>query len=147
MKLALVLFTALFATFSTAHAAITTDVGCETAGGITIYWESQPLWNEEDPQGSEEREGLYFGRIRISDGKTEVVFEPTHVLTETSSGARLAAWSDDGQYVIVNTIETKIQANDERASAGVVNLRIKKKKGVIEAGPGTRAKCSMFGEA
>jgi hypothetical protein len=150
MKLAIVLFSlaATLVLAAPARAAITTDVGCTTENGVTVYWESQPIWNEEDPQdSSRSRENLYFGHIRISQGKTEVVFEPTHVLTDTNSGALLAAWGNDGQMVIVNTLEAKSPESDERRSAGVIELRIKKKKGTIVVPAGTRAKCEMHGEA
>lgn len=142
MKLALALASLLFA--QTTFAAITSDFDCKTADGARVYFESQV--GLFDDQGNITGEMLYRNRVSISVKGLDVEFVPDKVLVN-GSAALLAAWKNDGQYVIVNANYKSKDEGDSATYEGQLEFRVKSKAGVLQRKEGPKAVCTMTGEA
>ena len=128
----------------TAQAAITSDIDCRDSDGASVYWESQVGIFDKD--GNVTGELLYRNQVRISLHGIDVVLSPDRVLTN-AQGALLAAWTNDGQYVIVNATHKTKDDGDASEYSGTMEFRVKSKAGVLKRKEGTEVNCSMAGEA
>ena len=128
-------------------AAITTDFDCKDESGASIYWEAQPVFEEN---GEVKREQLYRNHMRVSVGTDEVVFEPQNVVMGKLGKAQIHASSKDGQYVLASAL-TKVGeegGGEVLLFTGTVEFKLKTSTGkLIKRAKGTKIKCRVYGEA
>lgn len=140
----LILPIVLALTSISAQAAITANYECKDSNGATVYWESQ--YGVFDKDGNVTGEYLYRNQVSINVKGIEVKLNPTKSLTSGSS-AMLAAWTSDGQYVIVNANHKLKDDGDELILKGDMEFRVRSKEGILKRPEHTEVVCSMTGEA
>lgn len=133
---------ALALTTTSAHAAITSDMDCTDGAGAKVYWEMAPNIEED---GSVKSERLYRD-VTVSINEVEVRFNPEKVESKPGK-VYLKASSTTGEYVIVKALKKIKDEGDSMTFTGTMEFSVKTPDGKIKRAKGTKATCTVTGEA
>jgi hypothetical protein len=115
---------------------------CTDGQGARVYWETAPDIGDD---GSVNSEHLYRD-IAVSINNVEVRFAPESVQTKLAQ-IFLRASSKDGQYVSVTALKLIKDEGDSRTYSGTMQFSVKSPDGKIKRSKGTKATCTLTGEA